>query len=84
MIQQQADGSYDAGPGWSYGFDNSTQTPYVFTTDEDSESPQIISFDDPHSIGLKREYAKGQGMGGMMFWAMYGDTDDAELTRLLI
>lgn len=82
MVQQQADGSYGAGPGWSYGFDNWTQTPYVFT-DANSTSPQIISYDDPQSIGLKREYAKSQGMEGMMFWAMYGDTDDGELTRLL-
>lgn len=82
MVVQQAGGGYGAGPGWTYGFDHATQTPYVFS-DDNSTDPQIISYDDPYSIGLKREYAKSQGMEGMMFWAMYGDTDDAELTRVL-
>ncbi|KAK5056237.1 hypothetical protein LTR84_012790 [Exophiala bonariae] len=83
VVVQQADGSYGAGPGWTYGFDDSTQTPYVFTDGNSTDEPQIISYDDPHSIGLKKKFAKSRGMEGMMFWAMYGDTDDAELTRLL-
>lgn len=84
VVQQQPDGSYRAGPGWVYGFDDATQTPYIYTDDNNTTNdPQIISYDDPDSIGLKREYAKQQGMNGMMFWAMYGDTDDGELTEVL-
>lgn len=83
VVQQQPDGSYRAGPGWGYGFDDETQTPYVYTDDDNTTMPQIISYDDPDSIGLKREYAKQKGMDGMMFWAMYGDTDDGELTKVL-
>ncbi|KAK5231688.1 hypothetical protein LTR72_000872 [Exophiala xenobiotica] len=82
VVQQQSDGSYAAGPGWIYGFDHSTQTPYVFNG-ENSTKPQLISYDDPYSLQLKRSYAKSLGMNGMMFWAMYGDTDDGELTQIL-
>jgi GH18 family chitinase len=82
VVQQQPDGSYAAGPGWVYGFDHSTQTPYVFNG-ENSTKPQLISYDDPYSLQLKRSYAKSLGMNGMMFWAMYGDTDDGELTQIL-
>lgn len=81
-MQQQADGDYTAGPGWTYGFDLSTQTPYVYEH-PNATDPQIISYDDPHSLRIKRDYAKNKGMNGMMFWAMYGDTDDGELTHVL-
>ncbi|KIW55440.1 hypothetical protein, variant [Exophiala xenobiotica] len=82
VVQQQSDGSYTAGPGWVYGFDHSTQTPYVYNGDNTTK-PQLISYDDPYSLDLKRSYAKSLGMNGMMFWAMYGDTDDGELTQIL-
>ena len=82
VVQEQPDGSYAAGPGWTYGYDLSTQTPFVYNN-LSAAVPQIISYDDPSSLLLKREYARQKGMSGMMFWLMHADTDNGELTKLL-
>jgi chitinase len=37
------------------------------------------SFDDPTTIGLKTEYVRRMGLGGVMFWELAGDTRDGEL-----
>jgi len=79
VVVQQGDGSYAPGPGWQGGFNEPTLTPYVWSPSRS----EIISFDDPASLLTKRNFAEQNGMAGMMFWAMYGDTDDAELTRVL-
>ncbi|KAK4943655.1 hypothetical protein LTR10_016752 [Elasticomyces elasticus] len=84
VIVEQSDGSYGAGPGWVSGYDNSSQTPYVYSTSKASVAQQqIISYDDPDSIRIKMDFARTNGMNGMMFWAMYGDTDDGELSGVL-
>ena len=86
MLVEQSDGSYVAGPGWVRGYDNSSQTPYVYTAANASVAVaqrQIISYDDPDSIRVKMDCAKANGMNGMMFWAMYGDTDEGELSGVL-
>ncbi|KPI40698.1 Endochitinase [Cyphellophora attinorum] len=99
LVQNGTDGSYDAGEGWVLGWDESTQTPYVFTDDRLSSSGngtvlqdttvaggsygEIISFDDPASLRLKRDYAQEQGLGGMMFWIASADTSDGELAAVL-
>ncbi len=76
---QQPDGSYRAGPGWQYGYNATSETPSIWS---ESRS-EIISYDDPASLEVKRESARGRALGGMMFWAVYGDTDDGELIRVL-
>jgi chitinase len=97
LVQNVTDGSYDAGVGWVLGWDESTQTPYVFTDNQISGGNgtmlrnmtagggygEIISFDDPASLRLKREYAQKQGLGGMMFWIASADTSDGELAAVL-
>lgn len=84
VVVKQDDGTYDAGDGWVRGYDNATQTPYIYNMEEvDGTVPQIISYDDPDSIRLKVEFAKANGMNGVMFWAMYGDTDEGELSAVL-
>lgn len=76
---QNANGSYGPGPGWQQGYDAVGEVPYVWST----EREEIISYDDPHSLRIKYNWARNHGFGGMMFWVMNGDTDDGELTKVL-
>jgi chitinase len=39
----------------------------------------MISYDDPESMRLKAGYVKENGLGGIMFWELSGDTDDYAL-----
>jgi len=79
VIVQHTNGSYGPGPGWQQGYDTLGETPYVWSVNRS----EIISYDDPQSLRLKYDWARSHGMGGMMFWAMYGDTDNGELTKVL-
>jgi chitinase len=41
------------------------------------------TYDDEVSIGAKLEYAKEQGLGGVMIWELSGDTSDGKLLRTI-
>jgi chitinase len=41
------------------------------------------TYDDEISIGAKLEYAKEQGLGGVMIWELSGDTSDGKLLRTI-
>ncbi|WP_436497517.1 glycosyl hydrolase family 18 protein [Actinokineospora sp. HUAS TT18] len=41
------------------------------------------SYDTPSTIGGKRSYASQQGLGGMFFWELSGDTSNGELITAL-
>ncbi len=41
------------------------------------------SYDDPVSLAGKQDYRKSQGLGGVMFWELSGDTPDGELITAL-
>ncbi|KAJ1807788.1 hypothetical protein LPJ56_004844, partial [Coemansia sp. RSA 2599] len=64
---------------WIRNWDNTTQTPWLYNPD----TMMFISYDDPESIQLKMDYAASKGLGGLMVWAMYMDTPDAELLTVL-
>ena len=44
---------------------------------------EFFSYDCPQALQLKRQYARLHGLGGLMFWEMGQDTNDAELLRTL-
>ena len=47
----------------------------------DADRQIMISYDDPESMRLKGEYARDQGLAGVMFWEVTGDDDDHSLLK---
>jgi chitinase len=47
----------------------------------DPESGTILSYDDPVSIGRKTDFVREQGLGGVMFWELSEDDEEASLLR---
>jgi len=61
--------------GWNYRYDNQTLSPYVWS----NVTAEFIQYDDPVTISYKREYAKNEGMQGMMVWEIAYDDDQGTL-----
>ena len=61
--------------GWTYHWDDVAKCPYLINTD----TSQIITYDNPLSIQYKCEFAQTRNLGGVMVWAMgYDDYESAE------
>ncbi|MCC6805678.1 MAG: glycoside hydrolase family 18 protein [Anaerolineae bacterium] len=56
-------------------WDETAQVPWLY----DAASRTMISYDDPESMTLKAAYVREQGLGGVMFWEISQDSDDAAL-----
>ncbi|MBC7810558.1 MAG: chitinase, partial [Burkholderiales bacterium] len=56
-------------------WDESAQSPYLYS----ANSGVMIAYDDPRSIVMKANFVREHGLGGMMFWELSQDTDDAAL-----
>ncbi len=57
------------GNGWEYQWDELSMTPYIIKQDADS----LIAFDDSLSLRHKIEYARAEGLRGVMIWALGQD-----------
>ncbi|KAK9762631.1 hypothetical protein K7432_011449 [Basidiobolus ranarum] len=64
--------------GWNRYWDNTTQTPWLFGTN----NKMYISYDDPQSLKVKADYTKKQGLRGVMFWDMTNDSNDELLNAV--
>ena len=63
------------GNGWNYNWDSDALCPYL-TKDDNS---QIITYENPESIGYKCDYVEDQGIGGVMIWALsYDNTSNGQ------
>jgi|TARA_Y100000031_G_scaffold32296_1_gene36025 chitinase len=60
--------------GWTSHWDDVAKCPYLINTN----TTQIITYDDPLSIQFKCEFAQNRNLGGVMVWAMGYDNYDAE------
>ena len=61
--------------GWSYNWDPYALCPYLIKDD----GTQVITYENPQSIGLKCEYVSEQGLGGVMIWALaYDQTSNGQ------
>lgn len=69
------------GDGYTRHWDNVAQVPYL-TQDDGLE---VWSYDDPQSIGIKRDYALAHGMGGVAVWDVTMDRvgGEHELLKVL-
>ncbi|ORY03114.1 hypothetical protein K493DRAFT_297611 [Basidiobolus meristosporus CBS 931.73] len=72
------DGPTSPVAGWSRYWDNTTQTPWLFS----ASSKTYISYDDPQSLRIKVDYTKQQGLRGVMFWDITNDLNDELLDTL--
>ncbi|BGO90605.1 hypothetical protein NBRC10512v2_002857 [Rhodotorula toruloides] len=63
--------------GYTRAWDTCSSTPYLYDTSRNV----VITYDDPHSLGLKGQLASQQGIGGMAMWDISGDTTDFQLTQ---
>jgi len=71
------DGVYIGGIGWQARFDASSKSPYAWN----NSTGIFISYDDPVSVSYKREWARSQGMAGLMIWQVGYDRDGGELLK---
>jgi chitinase len=53
-------------------WDENAMAPYLFN----SETNQLVVYDDEESVGLKCDYVIDNGMAGMMFWQYASDTSE--------
>lgn len=63
---------FASNPGFELFWDETAQAPYAYNAD----SSWFATFDNERSVALKTEYARKQGLGGIMFWQL--GTDKAE------
>jgi len=63
------------GDGWTEYWDSDALCPYLIKND----NTQIITYENPLSIGIKCQYAREEGLGGLMIWALsYDKTDNGQ------
>ncbi|GAA6056603.1 hypothetical protein JCM3770_006662 [Rhodotorula araucariae] len=63
--------------GYTRQWDTCSSTPYLY----DTSRKVVITYDDPHSLGLKGQLAVSNSIGGMLMWDLSGDTKDFQLTQ---
>ncbi|KAJ7287158.1 glycoside hydrolase [Mycena rebaudengoi] len=68
-LVKKADGTFGEGGGFTMGWDNCSDTPYLFNTAQST----VVSYDDTFSLTDKAAYAKAQGMAGCFTWSLDQD-----------
>ncbi|KAJ7503009.1 glycoside hydrolase family 18 protein [Mycena galericulata] len=63
-------GTYEGGGGFTMGWDNCSDTPFLFNTSQST----VVSYDDTYSLTDKAAFAKSSGMAGCFTWSL--DQDD--------
>jgi len=62
------------GEGYTRHWDSMAQVPYLTQND----GPEVWSYDDPQSVGIKREYVLAKGLAGVAVWEMAMDRVEGE------
>ncbi|TFK29162.1 glycoside hydrolase [Coprinopsis marcescibilis] len=69
-LVKKSDGTYGQGSGFTMGWDNCSNTPFLFNTSQQT----VISYDDTWSLTDKAKFARDSGMAGCFTWSL--DQDD--------
>ncbi len=72
-------GVYVGCGGFTREWDACSSTPFVRSDKEQ----QLVTYDDPQSLGLKSAFAKQRGLLGVNLFDVHGDTDRWELVDSL-
>jgi chitinase len=64
--------------GYAAHWDDTAQAPWLWN----AATRSFVSYDDPRSIALKAAYARGRGLGGVMFWELSQDAQGALLAAV--
>jgi chitinase len=67
--------NYIGNTGWVRYWNETAKSPYLWN----ASAGTFITYDDVQSIRAKASWAKAQGLGGVMFWDLSGDTSSGEL-----
>ncbi|KAG6853845.1 hypothetical protein C0991_000839 [Blastosporella zonata] len=70
-LVKKADGTYGQGGGFTMGWDNCSDTPYLFNT----ALTTVVTYDDTWSVGSKATFAKQNDMAGCFTWSLDQDDD---------
>ncbi|TFK36118.1 glycoside hydrolase superfamily [Crucibulum laeve] len=69
-LVKRADGNYGQGGGFTMGWDNCSDTPFLFNVSQQT----VVTYDDTWSLADKAKFAKSSGMAGCFTWSL--DQDD--------
>ncbi|KAF8628575.1 hypothetical protein AX17_005971 [Amanita inopinata Kibby_2008] len=69
-LVKKSDGNYDGDKGYTMGWDDCSDTPYLFNVGKTT----VVSYDDTWSLRDKAEFAVQAGMAGCFTWSL--DQDD--------
>ncbi|PFH50384.1 glycoside hydrolase family 18 protein [Amanita thiersii Skay4041] len=69
-LAKGSDGSYREGGGFTMGWDDCSDTPFLFNTAQST----VVTYDDTWSLADKATFAKQNGMAGCFTWSL--DQDD--------
>jgi len=69
-LVKNSDGTYGEGGGFTMGWDDCSDTPFLFNTAQST----VVSYDDTYSLSDKAAFAKSNGMAGCFTWSL--DQDD--------
>jgi chitinase len=76
LVRNNASGpEFAAGAGFERIWDACSQTPFLRST----PVGQIVTYDDPESLGMKAAFAKKVGMKGVNIFHVHGDTGEWNL-----
>jgi chitinase len=73
---RNGDPIYEGSDGFERRWDTCSSTPWI----ENAAIQQVVTYDDPVSLGLKAAFSLDVGMKGVALWDVHGDTDDWALT----
>lgn len=64
--------SLERGAGWTKHWDSYSLVPWLYN----SSSGDMLTYDDPRSMGIKVDYVVQNGFGGVMAWEIDADDND--------
>lgn len=73
---KEIDSLYDGWSGFTREWDECSSTPFLRSASAD----QVVTYDDPLSLGMKAAFAQGVGLLGVNMFDISGDTDQWDLT----
>jgi len=65
---------------FTQGFDEVAQAPYL----HDAAGGVFVSYDDPRSLAIKRDFGRSRGLAGFMIWEMNSDDSAHSLMRVFM